>query len=171
MSNVLTTSNCSDFTKCRDRCNEMSIKRDYYCVDADNRVVLMPIETDVISFSDYFNRAHITIEKAEDGGSILEMSMLSDWEPPRIFSTKFHTNVALTSAQIKSLENAWFICYKMPVTYHPQYFHRLYFSLVIRDPVAREIFSEWISHAKRNRYFIRPDFIAPGPVAFEDLND
>lgn len=145
------------------------MKRYFFCVDADNRAILTPSDAGEIEFKEY-EGARVKVINADDGGFKLNMEIMADgWV---IYRSEFHIDVELTSAQIRSLENAWYICsIVMPPLCGPLFWirRRLFFSLVLRDSKVREIFTKWISNASRSYFITKPNLVAPGPVAIEAI--
>lgn len=144
------------------------MKRYFFYVDADNRAILTPSDAGEIKFKEY-EGARVSIINAGNGSFKLEMHYMEDgWI---LYRSEYHTDVELTPAQIRSLENAWHTCSVMPILYWPRLWFRrkIFFSLVLRDSKVREIFTTWISNSSRSSYITKPNLVVSGPVAIEVL--
>ena len=146
---------------------------DNYCLDADNFKIIFPMNLSPIYMGTSFHGAYVSVIKSDIDKWTLTVTITLGCEiAKKVFESSLTIDRKPDELQIKQLKNAWTLCHYMfsPRFYKRRLFHKLFFSLALRDSFVRSIFQEWIKEAKHNKYIVIPNLIAPGPVAIEELH-
>lgn len=149
------------------------MRTDFYCLDADNKVFIAP-EREYVMVAPPNTAYHpvaLSEKKLENGQSELSVEV---WHgcivSEKVFESSLIVDSALDDLQRQQLANAWTVCYYMSGYYRKRLFHRLFFSLVLRDPVIRDIFQHWISQSQQNHHIVVPNLVAAGPTTLLTIN-
>lgn len=146
------------------------MKIDFYCLDADNNSFIFPEMQQVKAFmpNTAFHPAMVSAEKKEDDKWELTVNIIHGCEKAvKVFESSIIVDRCPDELQLAQLRNAWTICNRMTEYYKWKLFHKLFFSLVLRDSWTRNVFQEWVKHVACNRYIRIPNLVASGPVAAE----
>lgn len=146
------------------------MKTDFYCLDADNQTFIFPEMQQVKASmpNTAFHPATVSAEKREDEKWELTISIIHGcYKAVKVFESSIVVDQCPDELQLAQLRNAWTICNRMTEYYKWKLFHKLFFSLVLRDSWVRNVFQEWVKQATRNRHIRVPNLIAPGPIAAE----
>ena len=149
------------------------MKIDNYCLDADNFKIIFPMNLSPIYMGTSFHGAYVSVIKSDiDKWTLTVTIHRGDDVCRKVFCSSMTVDQKPNELQIEQLRNAWTLCNYMTSTffYKRRLFHKLFFSVALRDSYVRSIFQEWIKEAKHNKYIVIPNLIAPGPVAIEELH-
>ena len=147
---------------------------DNYCLDADNFRIIFPMEhPSPISMGTLWHYASVSVIQTDNGKWTLTVKIIHGCEVSEdVLESSITVDREPDELQIKQLRNAWTLCHYMTSTnvYKRRLFHKLFFSLAIRDSFVRSVFQEWVQEAGNNKYIKIPNLIAPGPVAIKELH-
>lgn len=150
------------------------MKIDNYCLDADNYRIIFPMEHPSPIYMDTsWHKASVSVIQSDVDKWTLTVTIIHGCEvPEKVLESSKTIGLKPDELQIKQLENAWTLCHYMTSDhiYKRRLFHKLFFSLAIRDSFVRSVFQEWVQEAGNNKYIKIPNLIAPGPVAIEELH-
>ena len=144
-----------------------------YCLDADNFKIIFPENHHLYSFicmDTSWHKAIVSVFQSDiDKWTLTVTIHRGDDVCRKVFCSSMTVDQKPNELQIEQLRNAWTLCNYMTSTffYKRRLFHKLFFSVALRDSFVRSIFQEWIKEAEHNKSIIIPNLIASGPVAIE----
>lgn len=150
--------------------SDKNMKTDFYCMDADNNAFIYPEMPHIKACmpNTAFHPATVSVKADGDECWVLAVSITHGCDVAReVYSSAIKVSHCPNEQQVLQLSNAWTICNRMTVYYKRKLFHKLFFSLVLRDPWTRKVFQDWIIKKQGSRHIIFPNLVASGPVATE----